>query len=468
MNQRFGASLLAALFLVCAVLAQDCDWDQSTDPDQGLDPASVDAGTVNLTRLADVSDPESCRAACCAEPDCDLALVGYPADGGPQCMLVSCVIRGQDVCVLEPSTQFKVYRKATTETRTEAKEDGESPHVVPLLGSLEPRTNMTNNIRCRLPKKVGSCRAAFPRFYYDVINQSCHSFIYGGCEANENHFESQEDCEATCSGVTGSVLPDESTPAPPQLPFKAARMAPAFKTQVSQESEGPVDYEPADTESEKSAEDFAEYCGAEPDVGPCKAAFPRWYYSSETGSCQPFIYGGCRGNKNNHMSKESCIAACTVTVLPSSKKASSDDIPAEHKARCMATPDPGPCRAAFLMFYYDPKTETCQSFTYGGCHGNQNRYGNVEECMTRCSGNGWVEGHGRGRNRWTAAVFLFVTLAAVSALLLAALIIITLRRHSLSRRPSYISDKEELLPEPDEHSSMESLTVPESPKLDKI
>ncbi|CAG13416.1 unnamed protein product, partial [Tetraodon nigroviridis] len=36
--------------------------------------------------------------------------------------------------------------------------------------------------RCRLPMKVGSCRAAFPRFFYDVTNQSCREFIYGGCE----------------------------------------------------------------------------------------------------------------------------------------------------------------------------------------------------------------------------------------------------------------------------------------------
>ncbi|XP_035508508.1 kunitz-type protease inhibitor 2-like [Morone saxatilis] len=130
----------------------------------------------------------------------------------------------------------------------------------------------------------------------------------------------------------------------------------------------------------------------------------------------------------------------------------------------MVTPDPGPCRAAFPVFYYDPDTKTCQSFMYGGCRGNQNRYNRVDECMSRCS-DGVFDSHGRSRNRWTAAVFLFVTVAAISALLLATLIIITLRRHGgLSRRASSFSDKEELLPGPDEQSSVESLTVPESPK----
>uniref|UniRef100_A0AAZ1X0P9 BPTI/Kunitz inhibitor domain-containing protein n=1 Tax=Oreochromis aureus TaxID=47969 RepID=A0AAZ1X0P9_OREAU len=46
------------------------------------------------------------------------------------------------------------------------------------------------SVRCRLPMKVGPCRAAFPRFFYN---------------ANGNHFESQEECEATCSGPTAQV-----------------------------------------------------------------------------------------------------------------------------------------------------------------------------------------------------------------------------------------------------------------------
>lgn len=50
----------------------------------------------------------------------------------------------------------------------------------------------------------------------------------------------------------------------------------------------------------------------------------------------------------------------------------------------MGTPDPGPCRAAFTMFYYDASTSTCQSFIYGGCRGNNNRYSSLEECMASC------------------------------------------------------------------------------------
>lgn len=51
--------------------------------------------------------------------------------------------------------------------------------------------------------KVGSCRAAFPRFYYNVSTQSCQAFTYGGCEANSNNFDTEEECQKTCGGVTG-------------------------------------------------------------------------------------------------------------------------------------------------------------------------------------------------------------------------------------------------------------------------
>ncbi|XP_040902802.1 kunitz-type protease inhibitor 2 isoform X2 [Toxotes jaculatrix] len=360
--------LLALYFLVWSGQALNCEWDQSIDPDQGLDPASADAGALHLDALAEVSDPESCRAACCDKPDCDLALVSYPADGAPRCLLVSCVSRGRDVCVLQPSSQFKVYRR-----KVKREASGEKPHVVPLLGSWEPKTNETTNIGCRLPVKVGSCRAAFPKFYYDVTNRSCRSFIYGGCEANANNFDSREECEATCSGVTGSVLPDDSTPAS-ELPAKAQRKAPPFNAETASD---------------------------------------------------------------------------------------------EYTERCMAPPDPGHCRAAFPMFFYDHSTETCQSFIYGGCRGNQNRYSTPEECMARCSQRGSFDSRGKSRNRWTAAFFLFVALAVISALLLVTLVLISLRRHRLSRRPSSISDKEELLPDPDEQSSVESLAVPQSPKPDK-
>uniref|UniRef100_A0A3Q1AGZ1 BPTI/Kunitz inhibitor domain-containing protein n=1 Tax=Amphiprion ocellaris TaxID=80972 RepID=A0A3Q1AGZ1_AMPOC len=157
------------------------------------------------------------------------------------------------------------------------------------------------SVDCRLPMKVGPCRAAFPRFFYNPTNQSCSSFVYGGCESNRNNFLTLEECESSCSGVT-------------------------------------------------------EHCEAELQVGPCRAAFRRWYYDREAGSCQSFTYGGCKGNKNNYVDEESCMVTCSGKYCT---------------CHCLVSPDPGPCRAAFPMFYYNPDSASCQSFIYGGCRGNK-------------------------------------------------------------------------------------------------
>ena len=36
-------------------------------------------------------------------------------------------------------------------------------------------------------------------------------------------------------------------------------------------------------------------CQLEPETGPCKAAFTRYYYDKEEKTCKTFIWGGCNG-----------------------------------------------------------------------------------------------------------------------------------------------------------------------------
>ena len=45
-------------------------------------------------------------------------------------------------------------------------------------------------------------------------------------------------------------------------------------------------------------------------TGPCRARIPRWYFNYNTKRCERFIYGGCRGNKNNFTSLTSCQKKC--------------------------------------------------------------------------------------------------------------------------------------------------------------
>ena len=49
-------------------------------------------------------------------------------------------------------------------------------------------------------------------------------------------------------------------------------------------------------------------CDLEPDVGPCRAAIPKYYFDKETQTCKEFIWGGCEGTVPFHT-----LAACEET-----------------------------------------------------------------------------------------------------------------------------------------------------------
>ncbi|XP_055052299.2 kunitz-type protease inhibitor 2 [Misgurnus anguillicaudatus] len=416
-------------FLCCFSLLNACTWDSNIDLEQGLDIRSFDNGAAYLAYLPEVSDAEECMQACCDRIDCQLALIGTPAGGKPECRLVNCVKDGNDVCVLTPSTQFKVYRKTAD---TDAQGQNEA----------DVRTAFTTD-DCRLTSVVGNCRASFPRYYYDVTNQTCKPFIYGGCGGNNNNFDTQEACQTACNGVTGTVLSDSHA--------------------VSQRSRmsAPEDMNADEPKAlpEMTYEDFQEKCLAVAKTGYCRASIRRYFYNN--GTCEPFTYGGCRGNMNNYETEEECMTTCTVKIISRNEMPLvTPSAPNSYQEACLAPSDSGPCRAAFSRFYFEPSTHSCQPFLYGGCQGNQNRYNTEEECMSACTGNDGRfdgHGHGHGRGRWSPAFFLVATLAIMSALLLVGLVLIAVRRNN--RRFQRLDDKEELLPSEEWSVDQSSKTV---------
>ncbi|XP_063000865.1 protease inhibitor 4-like [Elgaria multicarinata webbii] len=53
-------------------------------------------------------------------------------------------------------------------------------------------------------------------------------------------------------------------------------------------------------------------CHLPADVGPCKAFKVRYFYNPASNRCETFIYGGCKGNKNNFETLEQCQKTCVV------------------------------------------------------------------------------------------------------------------------------------------------------------
>lgn len=52
--------------------------------------------------------------------------------------------------------------------------------------------------RCAQPVSTGHCRAVFPRYFFNATAGTCQQFIYGGCEGNDNNFETAEECQEQC------------------------------------------------------------------------------------------------------------------------------------------------------------------------------------------------------------------------------------------------------------------------------
>ena len=51
---------------------------------------------------------------------------------------------------------------------------------------------------CYLPPETGPCEALITQWYYNPKAGRCLQFIYGGCEGNENRFDTLADCQTAC------------------------------------------------------------------------------------------------------------------------------------------------------------------------------------------------------------------------------------------------------------------------------
>ncbi|CAF1105355.1 unnamed protein product [Adineta steineri] len=52
---------------------------------------------------------------------------------------------------------------------------------------------------------------------------------------------------------------------------------------------------------------------------------------------------------------------------------------------CQLRPDPGLCYASIEQYYFNTQSRSCQTFTWGGCGGNQNRFATRDACERTCS-----------------------------------------------------------------------------------
>nr|SPP68600.1 TFPI-like multiple Kunitz-type protease inhibitor 4K5 [Colubraria reticulata] len=115
-------------------------------------------------------------------------------------------------------------------------------------------------------------------------------------------------------------------------------------------------------------------CKLRPRPGPCGNKYSMYYYNSRSGQCETFNYGGCGGNGNRFDTQEECEDTCHQNM------ANPGDV-------CQMRPETGNCRGNFPRYFYNPANRKCETFSYGGCGGNGNRFLTQEECDDKCREN---------------------------------------------------------------------------------
>lgn len=189
--------------------------------------------------------------------------------------------------------------------------------------------------KCLQAAYTGPCRARFVRYFYNSTSARCEEFVYGGCQKNENNFESPQECKLACEKPPSKVVEKQSN----------------------------------------------EKCSAAPEPGLCRGYMPNFFFNSTSQQCEQFIYGGCGGNENRYETIDECRKTCGGA---SGGGGGANNIEIRVPARCTAAPDSGMCLAYIPRFFFNTTSMKCEQFVYGGCGGNENKFDTIDECSQTC------------------------------------------------------------------------------------
>ncbi|CAF0753758.1 unnamed protein product [Didymodactylos carnosus] len=123
---------------------------------------------------------------------------------------------------------------------------------------------------CNISSTSTTTASPVSKYYFEPLQQKCISFLFHGCGGNENRFDSEQECKENCSSSMPKLI----------------------------------------KESVHTTGEVLDVCDEPKVIGTCSNTTKRWYYDDTVGYCVEFDYSGCDGNRNNFPDRMVCIDAC--------------------------------------------------------------------------------------------------------------------------------------------------------------